>query len=109
MNSSFGNFSSLDNSSVVVNTRCQSYFFNIVLQVYLLAILNVCGIVFNLICVIVFCQIIYYHKYSGHMHKYLLVKSIYDLMEFMSNIFQVMFYCASCGLTNTYFMTVWLV
>jgi hypothetical protein len=72
---------------------------------YLYTIISFVGIITNLLSTINFVQMVLFIKLEGQMFKYLLVKSINDLIQFCFHIFSPVYYCGGCK--KTYWSIVW--
>src|SRR4051812_42871191 len=81
-----------DNHQQVISPFCPQniIFFEIILNRYFLLSFILLGIALNLTCVIIFSKILYKCSHSGHMYKFLLLKSICDFFYFSFLIYNAM-------------------
>ena len=86
---------------------CSISFF--LINYILLPVLSALGIIANLVSSLVFYQILKYSNVDGYMLKYLFVKSVDDLLQFIFHIFSVLYYCHKCELSRTYAGIVWYI
>jgi cation transporter-like permease len=71
--------------------------------------LSVVGILANTWCVVLFSLILRHERQNGHMFKYLLLKAVHDVIQFLAQVFVPLYYCTSCGTYGTYSEQVWAV
>jgi hypothetical protein len=76
---------------------------------YLENVLNIFGIIANGLCFIIFIKIVKRRQLHSNMFKYLLMKSLIDCLNFLSNSFQYLFYCSNCRTSSSYLIVVWYI
>jgi hypothetical protein len=70
---------------------------------------NILGLIGNGLCIITFSKIIIKKQSQGNLFNYLLLKSIIDFIDFISNSFGVLYYCYNCQMSNWYIFQIWAI
>ena len=83
-------------------TFCRYNRISIIIDYYTIPSISVVGILTNLFNSIVFYKIIGNIKVNGQMFKYLLLKSLNDLVVFFIYILKLFYYCKECDKTRSY-------
>jgi hypothetical protein len=89
-------------------TNSSHNLFEIIIEYYLLNILNCLGILFNIICIIIFYKIIKGEQSNqGHLFKYLFMKSISDFLFCLVSVPIIFYYRKDSTINDSYIMQVW--
>ena len=96
-------------NTTAVDSTCPLHLTESALYFYFLPVLSFVGIVANLFNTIVFSQILKHTKFDGQMFKYLLFKSISDLLQFIFQILSPLYFCPECVNSRSYMSIVWYI
>ncbi len=103
------NFTLSNNNALIA---CPIKLINLITKRYLAPVTAGLGIAINLFGSLVFYRMTKKIKMEGHMFKYLLVKTIDDLLQFVCQIFSPLYYCLflNCDLENaSYAGVIWYI
>jgi hypothetical protein len=99
------------NSSKIETSECPKDSFKHFIEDYLKNFLNIFGIITNGLCIIIFIKILKRTQINqGNMFKYLLMKSVMDFLNFVSNSFEYFYQCSNnCRTSSTFIIQIWYV
>jgi hypothetical protein len=103
------NVSKINQTQIIISDACPFVVADMIAMNYVVPGMTIFGIILNAFCVLVFTQILLKKRVEGHMFKYLLVKSLDDFIQFVFQIFSLMYYCDGCENTHSYGMNVWFI
>ena len=92
-----------------VNSTCSLQTGVFVTTYIIWPLISFLGIVFNLFTSIVFIQIMRNVHVRCQMFKYLLIKSLNDLMQFNFHLFSIVYYCPGCETSRSHAAIVWYI
>lgn len=96
-----------NNTSTNVDFRC---FRNSYLTIYVIPVISFLGIVLNALTALTLKKLINYKKLNnGYMYKYLLIKSVYDTLQFVFQIFAPIYHCKECSVSYTFVAQLWFI
>lgn len=101
--------SSYDLTPEILSYTCTLTSLLRVLRKYVMPSESIFGILTNSACVYVFVRILCNEKLNGHMFKFLLLKAIHDLIQFILQVFEPLYYCETCSTYQTYSAQVWYI
>ncbi len=82
----------------------------ILLPLFFLPVVERLKAVFNAICVLIFAQIVHSQQQESHMFRYLLVKSILDMVLFLLLVVDFLYLCGSaCTTSYSIVMVIWYI
>jgi hypothetical protein len=83
---------------------------NQIVSFYLFNIMVYGGTILNLVCILVFIKIIKEEQENqGHLFKYFLIKSVFDLLFCIQNLPRAFFYRVDSTINRSYSMQIWYV
>jgi hypothetical protein len=95
------------NNSLSMSEECSISLTGNLIQNIMRLLVNIFGLIGNGLCVIVFTKIILKTQTQSNLFKFLLLKSIFDFCNFITNFGVFFYYCSSCTRKKSFGLEVW--